>query len=451
MLNPFNYKLSPPDLERDFRRERQPSDRRILLVILPIAAVLMLIFLLLALSGGVGDGSALASAILRVFGIFGAIIGIWKIHKTYDYETDEPIIFASSLVIVAHLIADNSRHDYFMSIVTWDLVSILGIYCVTALNSTQQFTLAGALTLGSLYFWFTRAVPELDFTKSIGTPLAYLAANSFGLIMSANINRSLRKDFKARVHEEALKHDLQKTTETLRETINTRDQLFSLIAHDLRGPIGALGSIAQYLLVQDSKNEAKRNELIELICKAATSSHVLLENLLSWALSETEDLSPKLQPVDLGDVVDSNIKLLSAVAANKEITLANDCSASKPVLADPQMISTVVRNLISNALKFTHRGGNIRISQESTSNQEAILKVTDNGVGIPTEKLPQIFNLDFKTTSRGTDGESGSNLGLRLCSQFMHKQGGQISAQSEVGKGSSFSLKLPYAPNATSE
>lgn len=441
----LQYKLEPPTLENDFRLERGETDRRHLATVLLLAIVFMTSFLVLTIVSPAKGENTLLPIAIRLFGIFAGLFGLWRIRNGYHFAKDEKPVFVSILAIVLHLVAENVRDPDFMHVVPWDIVAIFAIYSVVALRTLYQIFLAAFLSLGSLTLWLAQAAPELPLDAAIAPPLAYIAANCFGLALSLNTNKNLRQEFLARQQEKSLAKNLEKTTRQLRETMSTRDQLFSVIAHDLRGPIGALGSIGEYLLTDESKNEAGRNKLINLLCKAATSSHDLLENLLSWALSETGDLRPDLQPVDLANVVESNVRLLEVTAAKKQIELQNACRSDTRVIADPKMLNTVVRNLISNALKFTHPGGRVQITQQTGPNQLATLQISDNGTGIDPERLPNIFQLDFKSTTEGTHGEAGSNLGLRLCSQFIQKQGGRIWADSQPGKGSRFSFSLPIA------
>lgn len=229
------------------------------------------------------------------------------------------------------------------------------------------------------------------------------------------------------------------------KTLNaTKDKFFSIIAHDLRGPIGGMN---QYIeLVMDEAESIGNQTLIEdlkILKDLSKSSYELLENLLIWASSQKGiiDFSPKLS--NLYNLVESNIELFKQSVKKKNITLKNELNKDLEVIFDYNMINAVVRNLINNAIKYTNRDGEIIISSNHTNKFIEII-VSDNGVGMSESISENLFRIDVQRYSKdGTDGEIGSGLGLILCKEFIDKHKGEISVTSQIGKGSTFRFSIP--------
>jgi two-component system, sensor histidine kinase len=224
----------------------------------------------------------------------------------------------------------------------------------------------------------------------------------------------------------------------------TKDKFFSIIAHDLRGPIGSLNSFLD-LFTQDeyklTDEELKTN--MEVMKIASNKTYELLENLLTWARSQMDDITfdPKLN--HLKEVVDLNISLFSSIAKGKDIQLISNVNNDIPFIFDFEMMSAVLRNLINNALKFTNAKGIIIVSARIEGKNVAVT-VEDTGVGMPSDICDKIFDISSQISSTsGTSGEIGTGLGLILCKEFVEKQGGTISVKSELGKGSSFTFTIP--------
>lgn len=225
-----------------------------------------------------------------------------------------------------------------------------------------------------------------------------------------------------------------------------KDKMFSIIAHDLRGPIGNFRSMLEVLITnQETLNREYINDVLEDIKETAGSTFSLLENLLLWARSQMQDIDYELDVFDMNDVIVENLMLLNESAKNKSIELINDLQHGIHVYADRNMTSTVIRNLISNAIKFTHTNGKIIISsgQNITDKKMASFSVSDNGIGISEQSLKEIFAKKTGPIESGTNNEKGSGLGLMLCKEFIEQQGGTITVESKKGKGSIFTFTLP--------
>jgi signal transduction histidine kinase len=190
----------------------------------------------------------------------------------------------------------------------------------------------------------------------------------------------------------------------------------------------------------------KAYDFIRRIHKSARSGYTLLENLLLWSRFQTGTIDLMIQKVNLNLLVEQNILLLTENAYAKKIRILNKLDKHHEVLIDENMISTVIRNLLSNAIKFTPRNGTVTIWQESTDDQ-LVLHISDTGIGMTNEELKNLFNLDTNTSKPGTDREQGSGLGLVICREFVKQNNGSICAESVPGKGSTFSISLPFHCN----
>jgi signal transduction histidine kinase len=224
----------------------------------------------------------------------------------------------------------------------------------------------------------------------------------------------------------------------------TKDKFFSIISHDLKGPLNSFTSFSGLLINHtDSLSKDEIKMLAKDLDKSLKNLFALLENLLEWSRSQTGSIVFKPEPFDLADLLQQNKELLQAQAQNKKITLESAYADASTIHAHRNSINTVVRNLISNAIKFTPEGGTITIGVKQEAGQVTI-SIKDNGVGMPAEVVQKLFRIDTKHTTKGTADEKGTGLGLILCKEFVEKNGGKIWVESEVEKGSVFSFSLPY-------
>jgi len=248
-------------------------------------------------------------------------------------------------------------------------------------------------------------------------------------------NISLRK-----LAEEAI----QRKNKDLEELNATKDKFFSIIAHDLRGPIGSMNSLLELISEPDIQVDREKNfELLNVLKDVSKTTFDLLENLLIWAGSQRGiiEFNPKFY--NLNKLVEHNLSLFSQAAKHKGITLNNEVQSGCIAYFDYNMINTVTRNLINNSIKYSNLNGSVTISvRETADNLEVSVK--DAGIGIRKETLDKLFRIDSVSTSRiGTCGEKGTGLGLILCKEFIDKHEGKIGVESEPEKGSTFSFELP--------
>lgn len=228
---------------------------------------------------------------------------------------------------------------------------------------------------------------------------------------------------------------LKQTKESLEEEIATKNKFFSIISHDLRGSFGIILSFVN--LIQENRDflsSEELNELLDDIGKTSKNTLNLLENLLEWARSQTGKINYKPETLFVNDLASETINTLKDLASKKEIKLSSSIGLNNSVFADKNMILLVMRNLVSNAIKFTHKKGQISID---AAEHDGFVKitVTDNGVGIPKEKMNNLFKIDLKVSTLGTEKEMGNGLGLVLCKEFIENNGGKLGIESVVEKG----------------
>ena len=243
---------------------------------------------------------------------------------------------------------------------------------------------------------------------------------------------------------------LKTYAEELRIANNAKDKLFSIISHDLRSPFSSIINFFQLFSEQyDNFTEVEKKEYLEKIRKFAEKSFELLENLLIWSSSQRGGIKINPENTRLIEVVNNQVELLKNSAAEKEITLNLSIDKELFVNIDKNMIKAVLRNLISNAIKFTNKGGQVTISAIKI-NLVAEVTIADTGVGIDQLTLEHIFSIDKVSSTYGTSNEKGTGLGLQICKEFIENSGGKIWAQSEKGKGSKFIFTIPLCTKANS-
>jgi len=236
--------------------------------------------------------------------------------------------------------------------------------------------------------------------------------------------------------------DLQKHTQKLHELNATKDKLFSVIAHDLRAPIGGIFGLSEMLL-EDLEVQPKEacTSLAQEIHDTSQQTLSLLDNLLRWSLLERGQFDYQPMAIPLLAIVQKNLRLLSSVALKKQIQLHVDCPSYIFVMGDKNMLSSVFQNLLSNAIKFTASQGHIYISAKALQHN-VIVTIKDTGVGMTHEQIDQLFVIEKNVSTHGTVGEAGTGLGLVLCKQFLALHQSDLCVQSEVGVGTQFSFAL---------
>ncbi|MCY1719896.1 hybrid sensor histidine kinase/response regulator [Prolixibacteraceae bacterium Z1-6] len=243
----------------------------------------------------------------------------------------------------------------------------------------------------------------------------------------------------------SLEDQVAKRTEELRLANAEKDKFFSIIAHDLKSPFNALLGLSEIMIENwDVLPDEDKIEFTKDIHNASENTYNLLKNLLEWTRSQTGRISIEPSKFHPAEIVEENFTVLKQHADSKQISITNEIEKDYACLADKNMVSTVFRNLISNAIKFTNPGGKITVSSTANGNF-CTFNISDNGIGMNEDTLKELFNLSNKSQRAGTSQESGTGLGLILCKEFVEKNGGNISVSSKENQGSTFSFSLTKA------
>ena len=223
----------------------------------------------------------------------------------------------------------------------------------------------------------------------------------------------------------------------------TKDKFFSIIAHDLKNPFNGILGFAK-LLIPAIKEGRKEDSLshAKYILDSAKNAYTLLENLLEWSRSQTGRIKFTPKPIDLKSFLLGNGSICKSMADAKSIELEFDIPSNITILADENMLNTILRNLITNAIKYSNKGGKVSVSVKATDTQVEI-SVTDTGIGMSKETLHSLFKIHELSSKEGTENETGTGLGLLLCKTFTEKHGGEIWVESELEKGSCFIFSIP--------
>lgn len=238
--------------------------------------------------------------------------------------------------------------------------------------------------------------------------------------------------------------EITRKNEELENLNATKDKFFSIIAHDLRSPFNSVLGLTD-ILMQDlpDMDTDQVKHMVEIIHKAVNNLYRLLQNLLQWAQIQNGTIPFDPRPLHLRKVVNEGIDIVRESALMKDIELTTYIPEHIRVVGDSNMLQTVIRNLVSNAVKFTPKGGDVSVSAMETKDNNAQVSVKDTGIGMSQAMIQNLFRIDVKTNRIGTDSEPSNGLGLLLCKEFIEKNGGRIWVESTVGVGTTFHFTIP--------
>jgi signal transduction histidine kinase len=304
----------------------------------------------------------------------------------------------------------------------------------------------------------TRSIPVI-FMTAISETAYVLKGFSVGAVdyLAKPLQREevlvrVRNHISIRVLQRELEAEIavrQKAEEELRVINAGKDVFFSVLAHDLKNPIGGLLGLSEALveILAADADETVREVALDILNTSRQVGDLLLD-LLSWAQMQLGKLEPVPETGSIVKEVEIAIALIDVAARAKKIEIINEITEPIEIHCDLRMNDTVLRNLLGNALKFTPVGGTIRLSAEKKDTM-LVITVTDTGLGIPAETIPGLFHLGKNKTTFGTSGEKGTGLGLPLCGQMVEKNGGRIWVESTLGVGSSFHFTVPLATESS--
>jgi signal transduction histidine kinase len=346
--------------------------------------------------------------------IFQAISAYYLILANYAYENSELALipFAGFPIIVYR------KH-----------LSIIGVMLSISLYIFIKITKYQVFPISAFEFY-------LDLTMSfacyvITIFLAYFYRYDFSKLKEKNDVLNAQKLI------------IESQSEELKSLNATKDRLFSIIAHDLRGPLSSLKGVMQ-LLDNEFISKEEFKHLSKRLQENVDNVHGMLENLLLWSLSQMDGIKPNIKAFDLNFVVDETVVLFKEVFTQKHIDLTSNSTLNFQALGDEYQIRTVLRNVLNNAIKFTPENGRILIESKVEKNF-INLKISDTGIGISKDDLPLFFS--NPKLQAGTAGEKGTGFGLFLCKELVEKNGGLISVDSEFGKWTTIEISLPLIMN----
>jgi PAS domain S-box-containing protein len=308
---------------------------------------------------------------------------------------------------------------------TEDLQKLLNEY-QNALKTRESF---------SVEFRFMNRNRTYEWMLLKGKP-RFNSENVYSGLIGSCVNIQEQKEIEAKISN---------LNEELIQTVATRDKFFSIISHDLRSPLGGLMGILDILNSSyDTLDEIEKKEIISNATQVSKTTYTLMENLLEWSRIQTGRIYYDPENLDIHRLVENVASLYEPNIKGKEIIFSNNTKREHLVFVDKSMTEAVLRNLISNAIKFTHQGGKIEISSE-IKDEMVIVQVKDSGVGIDQSKISDLFRIDVSISTKGTAKEAGTGLGLVICKELVEKQFGRIWVESKKDRGSSFYFSVPNA------
>lgn len=363
--------------------------------------------------------------------------------KSYDIAKQKEINIY--ILLGAHLIGENylAKYDYQKAFEYSKIYHDLWYYFYK--NDLS-------LKLNSILYDHQIAEKELQISnKKTQALFLILSFASILLVVFLFMRILLTKNKQQRLLNEDLKRKNEIISEQNKELVkinSEKDKFFSIIAHDLRSPFNSFLGLTE-IMEEELRNmplkEIQKN--MTILKKSARNLFELLSNLLEWSKIQRGMIVFSPQSINFLEISSSCILLLNENAKKKDIRIKQEIPTDLQVYADKNMLETVIRNLTSNALKFTFPGGSITIQAKQMNNNTTEISVKDTGIGMTDKIMHNLFKLSRKTSREGTDGEPSTGLGLLLCKEFVEKHGGRIWVESEVGKGSTFYFTLSLNPN----
>ena len=316
--------------------------------------------------------------------------------------------------------------------------SNIPIIFISAYDPTQKLLEKGIAAGG--FDYLTKPIDDNQLVYRLKMYLRFIKHEFLMNLHLRELNLKLIEEIEERKTAE---QTLQLSQKDLKSANAAKDKFFSIIAHDLKNPFNAIIGLATILLEDyDSFSREEQKEFLLNIKSSAENTFRLLQNLLDWSQTQTGKIVFDPTEFFLNTIINEIYDLVKASADNKNIQMKMEIPISIQVFADKNMINTVIRNLLLNAVKFTKKGGLVKIMAQKIEDKVEI-SVADNGVGINPEKLGKLFSIDSNIASSGTAGEEGTGLGLILCKEFIEKNKGTIRVESQECIGSAFTITLP--------
>lgn len=408
-----------------------------------LLAVLGPIFLLLNLIQG-QSGLAVINGASSTVGL----VGLLLVRLRFPFSGSILLIAGVCVLFTASALFFRNGMEYTL------LITMLGAVFMFDL-AILRVLLAGANAMGFLWVKIEHFDIGIQGEFPLGRYVTNIVVFLLGYYMVQEMLRLAYAKYHARIEGQNVElaesrrllqeehGQLLKLTQELDIANQAKEKLFSIIAHDLQGPLGGLKSTMDMLQSGEFSEDDFRGMLADLTTNIGYA-HECVSTLLTWSASQLRAVRPVPVNVPLLKAVDGCVGLLASSAARKGVTVKSLIPAEAQVRADENQLLAILRNLVANALKFTPTGGMIEISATREDAQWRIT-VADTGIGMSPEKVKVLFEMQVGNSTRGTDNEQGLGLGLTICREFVEANGGTISVESELGRGSRFHFTLPAA------
>jgi signal transduction histidine kinase len=349
---------------------------------------------------------------------------------------------------------DEEIFTSYLKTISYDV--ILADYTLPGYNASEALKLAKNLQPKTPFICISGTIGEdkaVELVKQGATD--YVLKDRLGRLVFA-VNRALKDASKQKQWESAQeklrdKEIIEQQNEELKRLNATKDKFFSIIAHDLRNPFNSILGFSQMLMTQvHQMDKEKMERMAQIIHEASKMALDLLMNLIEWSLSQSGKMEFHPENVQIAEVVKEIEPLYASTASHKNIEIKTEVPQQLTAFADRVLLGTVIRNLVSNAIKFTPAGGEVIISA-TEQDRNVVFSVADSGIGIPENRIEKLFRIDKSFSTEGTNKEKGTGLGLILCREFIDKHGGKIWAESKgiessSGKhspGTTFTFSIP--------
>jgi two-component system sensor histidine kinase/response regulator len=336
-----------------------------------------------------------------------------------------------------------------------DLFFLLFLLLAIGISPNQQYKFWIPLNIGiylSLiaYEYFNPAMLADAYnsrsSRFIDHSSAYVVAGAIAYFCIAYIRDSYEKERQAVTEKTAAieekNRQIVEQNKELERLNSEKNKLMSIVAHDLRSPLGNIQSFLE-LLTQDALEENEKLEIEQELLNSTNNTMTMLSKLLNWSKTQLHGVTAQPENLNLSKLLEPTISLERQAAEQKNIRIRHEFDTTIVIYADADMMQLILRNILGNAVKFTKPGGNILIRSE-LSGTNCIISVKDDGIGIPKERHNAIFSLNVQSTF-GTKNEKGVGLGLMLCQEFIQAQNGSIRFESEPGSGTTFYITIPLS------
>lgn len=390
-----------------------------------------------------------------IIGAYTLILNSMFSQFTTKFNTESLYIFMREALIIALIIAIagifiNGKQAVILAVI------FLVYYIIYAFYRKNSFLIENIIIITLIYAAFVSAI--YYFTNALRKALHTLQTQAYQITEQNehlnDVNTQL-EEWHSKIEEQnkmlqTVTENLQQKTDQLNEKTKllenlneTKDKFFSIISHDLKGPIGALSGLAEYMLYKfDSISEDQKQRILHKIIHSTDHIYELLINLLDWSRAQTHSIQIEPVSFNIKPRILKLVELLKSQANEKQIKIKCEIDNNCMIKADTMMFDTILRNIISNSIKYTNINGAINITAKK-QNDQICIDVQDNGIGIELKLLDKLFKIDKKFSLKGTAGETGTGLGLIICKEFTEMNRGTLEVKSEAGLGTTFTLSFP--------